>query len=209
MKYILQVDGREIVLSEEELVDIVKEHYANKEATEQPTKAKQKPEKPKERVLFEVNPLAIDQTLFQTKRDDESQEWTRQWILDAFAEAKANPKKYGKRFYTLRPEKTWTVKTAQELKEYASKIGDHEADWVEQGFELAQRIYNGETWEAVCNEVDTAPWYRVIIWKNGHTRLVGGARHDHGNYAASDVGNYDYSPNYEFRNSVPLVVLYK
>lgn len=129
------------------------------------------PIRPVEGVWFEVNPLDIDQTLFQTKRDDESQERTRQWILESFAEAKANPKRYGKRFYTLRPKKTWRVKTGLELEEFASEIGNHMADWVEQGFKLAQRIYNGEAWEDVCNKRDTAYWYRAITWKNASNLL--------------------------------------
>jgi len=71
--------------------------------------------RPTEGVPFEVNPLAIDQRLFQTKRNDESQEETRQWILEAFAEAKANPEKYGKTFYTLIPEKKWIYKSVPNL----------------------------------------------------------------------------------------------
>ena len=30
------------------------------------------------------------------------------------------------------------------------------ADWVEQAFEWAQRISNGESWKTICNDADTA-----------------------------------------------------
>ena len=107
------------------------------------------------------------------------------------------------------PKKTWDSKTVEELKQLACKLGDHNANWVEQALEWAQRICNGETWETVCNNADTANWYRLVVWKNGDARLVGGLRFYNLNYPASYVYDYVYYSNFRFNYTVPLVVLYE
>ena len=164
--------------------------------------------RPEEGKWFEVNPQAINQELFQKERDDRRQERTRQLILEAFAEMKSNPGKYGRPFKTMMPEKTWHSKTVANLKELASRLGDHNADWVEQALEWAQRIHNGESWEAVCNRPDTANWYRLVVWKNGYARLFGGSVKGDDYYPASDVISCDYNSPDIFSYAVPLVVLY-
>ncbi len=210
MKITLQVSGREMTFSEKELVAILEKHF-DTEATKQKEKDAQKQAKaevvqvPTEGKWFEVNPMAIDQSLFSQPRNDSRQEWTRQIILEAFAEMK-NASKYARPFKTMMPEKEWKVKTVSELKEMACHLGDHMADWVEQALEWAQRIANGETWKAVCNEPDTANWYRLVIWKSGYARIVGGSRMG-GNYPASHVSSSGYHSNDQLRNTVPLVVL--
>lgn len=203
MKITLPIHGRERTFSEQELIAILEKHFSN-EATEQLNTAKVA-QVPTENQWFEVNPQAIDQSLFQKKRRDERQEKTRKLILEAFAEVKNNPEKYGKKFKTMMPKKTWTSKTVKELKQLACKLGDHNADWVEQALEWAQRICNGESWEAVCNIADTANWYRLVVWKNGYARLVGGSRVDNYDDPASDVDNYDYSSYDWIGSTVPLV----
>lgn len=133
-----------------------------------------KTQKPTVGEWFEVKPQAIDQRLFETKREDYRQEAARKLILQAFAKMKNNPEKYGKNFETMMPKKTWDFKTVAELKEMASKLGDHNADWIEQALEWAQRIANGESWKAICNDKDTVRWFRLVVWKNGSARLAGG-----------------------------------
>lgn len=157
---------------------------------------------------FEVNPLAIDQELFEWEREDKSQEITRQYILDAFVEVLNNPK-YAKPFKTMFPEKTWTTKRTKELRELASKMGNHNADWVEQALEWAQRIHNGESWEDICNKPDTAKWFRVIVWKDGFMRFVGGSKEKNTTYPAADVecDNKCYEDDNIFE-TVPLIVDY-
>ena len=167
-------------------------------------------EKPAEGKWFEVNPLDINQQLFRKKREDLRQERTRKLILEAFSEVKKNPEKYGKSFKTMMPEKEWESKTFAELEKLAESLGDCIADWVHQSLEWAQRLANGESWEAICNEVDTANWYRLVVWKNGSLRLVGGSRDGFPSGSASDVNFDDYFYSYNrFDNTVPLVVLYK
>ena len=207
MKITLPIHGRERTFSEKELIAILEKYFSN-EATEQATTAKVA-QVPTEDQWFEVNPQTINQSLFKKNRKDERQERTRKLILEAFAEVKSSPEKYGRKFKTMMPKKTWTSKTVAELKQLACEFGNHNADWVEQALEWAQRICNGESWEAVCNNADTANWYRLVVWKNGYARLVGGSRHDDNCFPSSDDLSYDYSSFNSFDNTVPLVGLYE
>ena len=206
----LVVDGEEKSFSEEELASIVKEYFAQKQAaTQKEANPIQKLMRPTEGVPFPVNPSGINRNLFQKKREDKRQEETRQLILEAFVQVDEYPKKYGKPFNTLMPKKTWTWKTVEELRKLATEMEDHEADWVEQALEWAQRIVNGEPWEDVCNNPDTANWYRLVKWKNGYYRLVGGSREDNDDCPASYVSNVNCNSSNEVYTTVPLVVLYK
>lgn len=207
MKITLPIHGRERTFSEKELIAILEKYFSN-EATEQATTAKVA-QVPTEDQWFEVNPQTINQSLFKKKRKDERQERTRKLILEAFAEVKSSPEKYGRKFKTMMPKKTWTSKTVAEFKQLACEFGNHNADWVEQALEWAQRICNGESWEAVCNNADTANWYRLVVWKNGYARLVGGSRNSYVGNPASDVGIGGYNSDDCSYHTVPLVVLYE
>lgn len=208
----LTVHGRERTFSEKELVALLEKHFSN-EAIEQVSKNAERvgtanvAQVPTEGEWFEVNPKAIDQSLFEKERDDTEQEETRQLIVEAFREVKNKPK-YEKKFKIMMPKKDWASKNVEELKQLACDFGDHNADWVELALELAQRIYNGESWEAVCDEPDEANWYRLVVWKNCYVRMVGGSRVCHNNFPSSGVRNYDCKSNCIFCNTVPLVVGY-
>ena len=203
MEITLQVDGREFSLEE---VEAILKEYLSKEKT------KQEPKiiiKPTEGVPFEVNPLGIDRTIFQEERNDPRQERTRYFIREAFKNLDKKPKKYGKPFKTLMPQKNWDVKTFSELKDLASHIGDHMADWVEQSLEWAQRLSNGETWEDVCNNVDSAKWYRLVKGMHGYIRIVGGSlERCYGDPAANVFGGTPSRDEF-LGFTVPLVVLYE
>ena len=189
-------NGRVIAFSGVANISVSNEKIENKEIVET---------RPVEGKWFEVKPLAIEQKLFKKKRNDARQESTRKLILEAFSEMRKNPK-YEKAFKTLIPEKPSTSRNVGELKVLASTLGDHNADWIEQALEWAQRISNGETWETVCNEKDTAKWQRLVVWKEGYCRFIGGSHEN--NNSATYVGDYDYC---DFRNifdAVPLVVSY-
>ena len=207
MKVTLQVNGREMTFSEQELSSILGEHFSSK--TTEKAMTDKVAQKPTEDAWFEVKPQAIDQKLFEKKRNNNRQETTRQLILEAFAEMKNNPEKYGKNFKTMMPKKTWSSKTGAQLKEIASNLGDHNANWVEQALEWAQRIANGESWEAICNDKDTANWYRLVVWKNGYARLVGGSVNNISNNPASNVNNFNFNEYSNLIYAVPLVVLYE
>ena len=51
-------------------------------------------------------------------------------------------------------------------------------NWTEQALEWAQRISNGETWESICDNSDTANCLRLVAWENNYYRLIG----DSGNW---------------------------
>lgn len=203
MKITLQVNGREMTFSEKELIAILEEHFSSKTTTSKVA------QKPTEDEWFEVKPQAINQKCFEKKRKGISQEAIRQLILEAFVEMKNNPEKYGKNFKTMMPKKEWEAKTVVGLKEMACKLGDHNADWVEQALEWAQRIANGESWKSICNAPDTANWYRLVVWKNGYARLVGGSVNNSFNFPASVVNFSDYYDDDVLNCTVPLVVLYE
>lgn len=207
MKVTLPINGRESTFSEQEPIDVLEKHFSN-ESTEQVTTEKVA-QKPTEGQWFEVNPQDIDQTLFREEREDVSQEKTRKRILEAFAEIKSNPEKYGKNFKTMILKKTWLYKTVEELMQLACEWGDHNVDWVEQYLEWAQRISNGESWKAVCNYADTANWYRLVIWKNGYGRLVGGASSINSDFPASDIDKNDCDPDFVCGLTVPSVAKYE
>ena len=202
-KITLNVDGREMTFSEQELITIVKEHLSTNEVT-----ATKEAQKWAVDEWFEVKPHSIDLKLFEKKRKNNRQEETRQLILEAFAEMKKNPEKYGKNFKTMTPNKTWDSNTVEQLKEMASNFGDHNADWVEQALEWAQRIANGKSWESICNDDDTANWFRLVVWKNGYARLVGGSVFSHYYYPASDVDCDNCDDSHVLANTVPVVVIY-
>ena len=108
------------------------------------------------------------------------------------------------------PEKKWNdYKTVAELNAYANDLDGQMADWVEQALEWAQRLFNGESWETICNNADTANWYRVILWKNGCYRFVGGSRNDYYCHPASDVSFGGCNSVDRVSCTVPLVVLYE
>lgn len=208
MKVTLQIGEREMTFSEKELIEILEKHFANQKETQEQEK-KQEKQKTAEGKYFDVIPKDINPKLFSEKREDPTQEWTRQIILEAFANVSQKPEKYAKPFKTMIPKKTWSSKTVKELKEFASNLGNHMADWVEQALEWAQRIANGETWEAVCNQPDTSKWYRLIIWKNGYARNVGGTLNGYYKYSASVVSTLDYDLDMKLGQTVPLIVLYE
>ena len=194
----LQVNGEKRNFTEQGLTAIL-EIYYNGNA-----------DKPIEGNWFEVNPLGINKVFFEIKRENEAQERTRQLILEAFEKKKKNPKKYGRKFKTMMPKKTWSSTSIIALKRIAKSLGDHNADWVEQALEWAQRIDNGETWEDICNKPDTSKYYRLVEWKNeGPPCLVGGSRYDRYCVPASYFSLKFYDSDYSLNYTVPLVVSYE
>lgn len=202
MKLTLQVNGREMTFSEQELIAIV-EKYIIINNDNQITQT------PAEGLWFEVNPKAINQKLFQEERKDSNQEETRQLILEAFAELKDHPKKYGRVFETMILRKEGGSEKVGDLKKMACKFGDHNINWVEQALEWAQRISNGEPWENICNKRDTANWYRLVVWKDAHSKFIGGSTRCESNKPATNVNKYDLEDNNVIDHTVPVSVRYK
>ena len=208
IKITLQVKGQEMTFSESELIAIVEKHFDSESTNPESETSSQTVQGPKEGEWFGVNPTYIDQSLFKEMRKDVKQEKTRRLIVKAFQTVEYNPEKYGKPFETMMPSRTWSTKFIQELEEMAKRIGDGNADWVEQALEWAQRIDNGETWEAVCNDIDTAMFQRLIVWKDSSFRRVGGSRKYEFNYPTSEVGDESYDSDDLISDAVPLIVRY-
>lgn len=204
----LLVNGRKMDFSEKELIAILEESFTTK-ANMVKVKLTEEAKPPIEGKCFAVNPSLIDQSIFKQKRNDIEQEKMRRTIVKAFTEMKDNPWKYSKPFKTLIPKKTWSEMAVWELIEFSKNVGDHITDWVEQALEWAQRITNGETWENVCNTPDTAKWYRLVIWKNGHARIIGGSTENHNDCPACDVGCDDCNIGDVLANTVPSIVVYE
>ena len=200
-KITLQVNGREMTFSEEELSSILEEHFERK-------KSEAKSKGPIEGKWFKVNPSSIDQQLFEDKRTDDLQEKLRFHIQLAFKELKENPEK-NEAFKIFIPEKEYdnNPRRIVELKNLASQIGDHMGLWWEWALMLAQRIANGETWESLCNEPDSTNWYLLVSWHR-HSRRVGGSRKSFYNPPSGNIELYEYWNGDTVRDTVPLVVAY-
>lgn len=203
MKITLTVNGREVTLSEEELICILEKHFNNETEEVQP-------KTPREEEWFSVNVLEIDRELFSEKREKYWEENARKMILEAFSEVDANPERYARTFETFMPKKVWEVCVpVREYQLFCHKLGGHMADWVEQALEWAQRIANGESWDTICNQADTANWERLILWKNGFVRIVGGSQKmKHHDSAVYIYHNEEYGDADKIRNVVPLVARY-
>lgn len=207
MKVTLKVNGKNMTFSERELVAILEEHFQRIAKMER--NREKFVEKPTTGKPFEVNHLDIDQKLFEEERDDYQQEWVRRTILEAFSEVKKNPTRYGKNFKTLRPRRNTEDISFRELKSLASKLGDHNADWVEQALEWAQRIANGERWVSLCNMRDDADCPRLVVWKDGN-QIVGTGKYFSGiNTPACGLSGPTHSDDFIFYGIVPLVVIYE
>lgn len=203
----LKVNGREMEFSEEELENILQEYFSNIIEKQVSTNIDSKEfEK-----VVEVNPVIIisKRKLFEKRKNDVAQEKARRLILEAIYIAEKDPQKYQKVFQTIVPKKKWNIKTVEQLKLIAISQGGHMANWIEQALEWAQRIIDGETWIQLCNRPDTSMYYRVIEWKNGYIRVIGGAIGCYDNSPAFEIGKVDYDEEHAYKNSVPLIVRYK
>lgn len=172
--------------------------------------------KPYEGELFKVNPSQIDRSKFNESlitNDDmlklNEQASTLRIIQEAFAYIDRYPE-YATPFYTFIPEKSLGYQKikVKELKKYANDCGGRMANWVDWALGLAQWIQNGESWKVVCNTPDfSAKYGRMIVWKNGGCRLVGGGRLCSGNCRPSNVYGPEFNISDEgiFCHTVPLV----
>ena len=154
------VYGKEMTFSTKELTSIVEKHFSRSES---------------EGKWFQVNPEDIDEKLFEEPRENNAQEETRRIIVKALAKVKEFPEKYGNPFETMVPTKTWEAKSVKEFQRLARCLGNHMGDITEQALEWAQRISNGETWEAICNEPDKSSWQRIVLSNKEHGYFVGGS----------------------------------
>ena len=170
MNYKLLVNGQERTFSEDELTFILEEYFQTKE---------QRQTKQKDGEWFFVYPeqIVANKFLFSLEKENRRQEATRKIILEAIA--KVEKKEHLRPFKALIPDKTWSFrKSVKEIKRYIDTIeGQKLANWIEQVLIWAQIIVNGDPWDEwyICNLNDEAKYPRLVMWKNGEFRLVGGS----------------------------------
>ena len=150
---------------------------------------------------FRVYPALMNQKLFKEKREDHYQEEFRQRILDVFSYFKRKPELM-RPFKTMVPSFEGGADYKSELIEIAEKYGDHVAEFFEQELEWAQRICNGESWEAVCNRPE--PRGITYMVGSGSIYLVG-VKNKNGTY--KDIIPLSTNDLY-CRDMKPLVVSY-
>lgn len=206
MNVTIKVFGRKMTFNENELTSILEKHFSEDSIAKEYEAA----QKPFEGRFFDVNPKSIDQTVFKNRRKDHKQEKVRRLILEALLEMERDPEKYSEAFMSFIHEKTWNdTKTVSELEEFCSNLGGHMADWVEQALEWAQRISNGEEWADICNKPDTANWFRLVKWKRGFARIIGGCMKNGINKPATYVMGYNCNYETSIGNAVPLIIFQK
>lgn len=209
MKITLQVNGQEMTFTEQELTVIVEKHFSTDSMNQKNDLSEVQVQRHNK--CFSVIPLSIDQRVFEKKREDSKQEWLRQEILRAFDMLDKQPEIYGKPFKTWVPKKTWDAKKQiYALEVLAGMEGGHIANGFEQAFEWAQRIANGESWKTVCNEPDTADYYRIIRdWCDfDKFRIIGGSVKCRDERPAFHISNEYFKSNQAVKNVVPLIVSY-
>ena len=191
MRIVVRVHGQEMSFSEEELQVILEQYFFKSKMI-----AEEDVQIPMQQLdkRFQVTPIDIDRNLFKEERKDKKQEHTRKLILEAFRNVEKNPWKYGKPFKTKVMEKELNSGVFSGKDE--SDEG-HIANWVEQALEWAQRIHNGESWETLCNIPDISRWYRIIIWKDGKLRYIGGSSADSNKSPATAI----HQVNFRYKKS--------
>ena len=207
----LTVNGRDVSFSSEELAFITERYFEIEQFYN--GLFYQVTDRPLEGRWFIVRPRQIGRWMFEEEREDPIQEETRQMILQAIGEVERIPEKYAQSFKTMYPFRSWKQyrpKKISDLDSMAKVLGSHMADETEQALEWAQRIWNGESWEEVCNIPDSAPSYRIITCKDHPFlhRVVGGSREAKSQCGASHINSEKYARYDQIGCSVPLVVSY-
>lgn len=169
--WVILPKGAKTILNAKQIADVLQKYF-NSTITDIHVREVQSP--PRTDIWYVVNPLDIDQELFEEERPDEKQEKTRQTILKAFAMLNSNPIKYGAKFMSTVP-----YHSGESYLSTTGKIILVGTEF-EQVIEWAQRIANGETWEDMCNKKDTMNAYRIIYSDNERKEeiLVGGCSCD-------------------------------
>ena len=205
MKVILQINGREMTFSEEQLIAILEKHFS----IEQENNAAE--EVVKNSIVgtcYEVKPSSINKDLFKEERKDPCQEEIRKLILEAFEELDRIRFQICKSFKIIVPEKTWTIKNVRELKALAIDLGGQTTNWIEQALGWAQQINDGATWEDLCNKKDKHVCYRLIIWKDGTCKNIGGSIKDSNHNSLTNISDKSYDEEDLAINTVPSITQY-
>lgn len=170
-------------------------------------------EKPSEGKCFRVDPktILLKSFLFSKRKRDGRQEETRIMILKSIEEVKRNLDKY-ETFYLLIPEKIWvygkkSFTTANEQLNFTKRIGGNLSNWITEPLVWAQRIINGESWRAVCNDPDTLKWHRLVVWEHNEIKKVGGACEIPDRFSSSVIHFRDFPAAKLLFSEVPSIII--
>lgn len=215
-KIVLQIDGKEMTFSEEELAEMVEYYIANAISSSDKSDVITSPIEGK---WFKVNPMDINRKPFAKKRQNSAQETMRRAILTAFDAVDKNlAGYYSKPFETLIPLRNqlqsifWaeTEKTTIRYFEDLIKTYNSSYAWanrIEQYLEWAQRIQNGDTWEALCNEEDHTTRHRLVIGIDKNSiYTVGGSYMGDKSNVPTYITKSVCIPGFEICGAVPLIV---
>lgn len=205
MKLTLQINGREMTFSEEQLIAILKNHFSGEQ---EDIVAEEVTKNPIVGTCYLVTPSSINKDLFKEERKDPCQEEIRKLILEAFEELDKKRFQICKPFKIIVPEKTWTIKNVQELKQIAIDLGGQTTNWIEQALGWAQQINDGTTWEDLCNKKDKHACYRLIIWKDGTCKIIGGSIKDAKLNSLTSISDLSYKDEHLVINTVPSITQY-
>ena len=205
MKLTLQINGREMTFSEEQLTAILENHFSGEETE---IVAEEAAKSSIVGAAFVVTPSSINKDIFKKERKDPYQEEIRQLILEAFEELEKIRFQICKPFKIIVPEKTWTIKNVRELKQIAIDLGGQTTNWIEQALGWAQEINDGATWEDLCNKKDKHACYRLIIWKDGKCKIVGGSIKDSNHNSLTNISDLSYEEDHLVINTVPSITQY-
>lgn len=173
--------------------------------------------KPKAGHKFCVDLQSIDVEKIEKMPCKVYYEGIKKVVLYALKLAQVMPAKYGNRFYTYIPYleelefDDFKFEVVSQLVEFGSKIGDHCADWIEQGLEWAQRIQNGEDFVSLCEIQDAIEYSRIVVFDDDMLWNVGGGGNDVHSYCVppADVVPTRYDTTLDKIRYVPLVVGYE
>lgn len=153
---------------------------------------------------FEIGMREFSKIRFNHAEESEREENIRRLLCEAFCEVKRHPT-YQRRIEIVIPEKVYSVQTGYEMEKMSQSMGGHIADWVELSLYWAQKIQE-KGWN-LCHEQDDNPFYRIVVWKNGKYRLIGGAKKTGDVSYKTHIGFFYYEKWDEFFNSVPLIAI--
>lgn len=220
---VLHIGGKEMTFSEKELAMAVEYYFAKEFGTSPESdihgyrKPMLIPASPIEGKWFRVNPMCIDRKLFAEKRQDSSQETVRRAILTAFDEVDKN-RYYSKPFETLIPLRSqlqsifWAEAEKTTIRYFEGLIKTYNSSYawanrIEQYLEWAQRIQNGDTWEALCNEEDHITRHRLVVGTDKNSiYTVGGSYMGDKSNVPTYITKSLCIPGFEICGAVPLIV---
>lgn len=212
---VLQIGGKEMTFSEEELAKMVEYYIANAISSSDKSDVITSPIEGK---WFMVNPMTINRKLFEEEREDSLQERLRKLILQIFKSVDEKPNICAHPFEILIPSEKqlpslmWAETEKKTIREFSQLLKSYNSSYswantTDQFLAWAQQIQNGATWEDLCNNPDTITRHRLITDKEKEKLYtVGGA--STGEKVSSAIYYFRSTciPGFKISGAVPMIV---